>query len=171
MFQTTQSKSALKNLAIQHKIKGLNGYDPESFPLNSKQPIKNLMINTRLTKVKLILSCMMEKVDLKSGEVIAKEAEFHSKTEVNLENTNESFLKMKETVLESLAKFQRQGSNWRFRSVLSLDLHTVKYEPLGGSFYIQLPAFLAAKKAIINLRNEDDKCFKWAITPALNPVE
>ena len=51
---------------------------------------------------------MMEKVDLKSGEVIAKEAAFHSKTEVNLEstNSNELFSKMKETVLETLAKFK-----------------------------------------------------------------
>ena len=56
---------------------------------------------------------MMENVDLKSGEVIAKEAAFHSKTEVNLESTDSSemFSKMKETVLQSLAKFQRQGSN------------------------------------------------------------
>ena len=51
---------------------------------------------------------MMEKVDLKSGEVIAKEAAFHSKTEINLEGTNcnKLFSKMKGTVLESLAKFQ-----------------------------------------------------------------
>ena len=58
----------------------------------------------------------MEKVDLKSGEVIAKEAAFHFKTEVNLEstNSNELFSKMKETVLKSLEKFKRQGSNWRF---------------------------------------------------------
>ena len=49
---------------------------------------------------------MMEKFDLKSGEVIAKEAAFHSKTEVNLESTDsiELFSKMKETVLETLAK-------------------------------------------------------------------
>ena len=49
----------------------------------------------------------MEKVDLKSGEVIAKEAAFHSKREVTLESTNSSelFSKMKETALESLAKF------------------------------------------------------------------
>ena len=94
----------------EHQIKGSNGYDPESFLLNSKQPIANLMINTRQTKVKLILSCMMEKVELKSGEVITKEAAFHSKTAVNLESTdsNEMFSKMKETVLESLAKFERQ---------------------------------------------------------------
>ena len=56
---------------------------------------------------------MMEKVDLQSGEVIAKEAVFHFKTEENLESTdsNELSSKMKETVLESLAKFQRQGNN------------------------------------------------------------
>ena len=49
--------------------------------------------------------------------------------------------------------------------------HTVKYAPLGGSFCIPLPAFLAAKKAIINLKNEDDECFKLAITRALSQVE
>ena len=68
LFQPIQNKSDLKNFAIQYRIKGSNGYDPESFLLNSKQSITNLMINTRQTKVKLILSCMMEKVDLKSGE-------------------------------------------------------------------------------------------------------
>ena len=99
---------------------------------------------------------MMKKVDLKGGE-----AAFHSKTEVNLEstNSNELFSKMKETVLESSAKFQSQGSNRRIRSVLSLDLHTVQCEPLGGSSYIPLPPILAAKKAIINHKNEDDESF------------
>ena len=105
--------------------------------------------------------------------MIAKKAAFHSKTEVNLEstNSNELFFKRKETVLESLAKFQSQGRTWKFRSVLSLYLHTVKYEPLGGSSYIPLQMFLASKKAIINLKNEDDECFKWAIIRALNPAE
>ena len=172
-FQLKESKSALKKCAIQYRIDGSNGYDPESFLLNSMLSITNRVINSRQTKVKLILSCMMEKVDLKSGEVIAKEAAFHSKTEINLKSTdcNEFFSKMKETVLESLAKFQRQLGNWRFYSILSLDLHTVKYVPLGGSSYIPLSTVLAAKKAIINLKNEDDECFKWAITRTLNSVE
>ena len=77
---------------------------------------------------------------------------------------------MKEAVLECLAKFQRQGSSWRFGSVLSLTLHTIKYEPLGGSSCKPLPKFLAAKRAIINLKNEDDECYKWALKRALNPV-
>ena len=95
LLQPTQFKSVLKNFGIQYQIKGLNAYDPESFLHNSKQPITNLlMINTRQTKVRLLLSCRM-KVDLKSGEGIANEAAFHSKTEVNLEctNSNELFRK------------------------------------------------------------------------------
>ena len=173
LFQPTESKSALKNFAIQYRIKGSNGYDPESYLLNSKQSITNLMINSRQTKVKLILSCMLEKVDLKSDEVIAKEAAFHSKTEVNLESTdcNELLSKMSETVLETITPFQRQGSNWRFHSVLSRDIHTVEDVPLGGSSYIQLSKFLAAKKAITYLKNDEDECFKWALIQALNPVE
>ena len=167
-FQLKESK-----ISIQYRIYGKDGFDPDLFLVNAKQPITNLLMNRRQTKAKLILSCIMEKVDLKGGEVIAKEAGFHSKTEVNLDstNSNELFSKMKETILESLAKFQRQGSNCRFRSALSFDLHIVKYEPLGGPCYIPLPKFLAAKKAIINFKNEDGECFKWAITRALNPVE
>ena len=168
-----ESKSALNKFAIQYWIDGNDWIDPDLFPDNAKQSITYHLIDRRQTKVKLILSIMMEKVDLRSGEVIVKEAAFHTKTEANFQSTDscELFSKVKETVLESWAKFQRQGSDWRFRSVLSLDLHTVKYVPLGGSSYSPLPRFLAAKKAITNLKNADDGCFKWAITRVLNPVE
>ena len=50
----------------------------------------------------------MEMVDLNGGEVIVKEAEFHSKTEVNLESTNSNELVSIMNILESLVKFQRQ---------------------------------------------------------------
>ena len=31
--------------------------------------------------------------------------------------------------------------------------------------------YLAKRKAITNLKNEDDQCFKWCIARALNPVK
>jgi len=40
--------------------------------------------------------------------------------------------------------------------------------PSKGSSYIPLPQKLAKKKAIINLKNEDNQCFKWAVARALN---
>jgi len=41
---------------------------------------------------------------------------------------------------------------------------------LKGKDYIDLIKILKSKKAIINMKNEDDQCFKWCVTRALNPV-
>ena len=96
-----------KVFAIQYRIDGKDWIYPDLFLVNAKQSITNILIIRRQTKVKLILLSMMEKVDLKSSAVIAKEAEFHYKAEFNLESTNanELFSKIKETVIKSLAKF------------------------------------------------------------------
>ena len=84
-FQLKESKSGLKKFAMQYRIDGKDWIDPDLFLDNAKQSITNHLIGRRQTKVKLTLSCIMEKIDLTSDEVIAKEAAFHSKTEVNLE--------------------------------------------------------------------------------------
>ena len=75
-FQLKELKSALKKSAIQYGVDGKDWIDPDLFLLNSKQPITNLIINTRQTKVKVILSCTMKKVGLKSGEMIEKRQHF-----------------------------------------------------------------------------------------------
>ena len=63
-FQLKESKSALKKLAIQYRIDGKHWIDPDWFLVNAKQSITYLLINAGQTKVKLILSGMMDKVDL-----------------------------------------------------------------------------------------------------------
>ena len=40
-----------------------------------------------------------------------------------------------------------------------------------GNSWIPLPEAISKKKAIINIKNENDECFKWCVTRALNPVE
>ena len=86
------------------------------------------------------------------------------------EREREKFIEQ-QTSKENLTVFQRGQSGWRFRSIVSLNVFTVEYKPLKGSSYISLPSCLASKKAIINMQNEDDQCFKWSITRALNSKE
>ena len=81
-FKLKESKSTLKKFAIQYRIDGKDWIDPDLFLVNIKQTITNILINRRQTNVKLILWCLMEMVDLESGEVIANEAAIHSTTEV-----------------------------------------------------------------------------------------
>ena len=40
-----------------------------------------------------------------------------------------------------------------------------------GSSYIPLPDWIMRKKAIINIQNEDKKCFIWCILRYLHPIK
>ena len=115
------------------------------------------MSKNRQTKVNLVLTCTMERVDIKSGEVITTNAPFCSKTEVILEadDVRKLYENVVDKIKESIAKFQMQGSNWQFRRVVKLDIDTVVYTPLKGKSYIPLPKVLSNKKSIINMMNEN----------------
>lgn len=45
-----------------------------------------------------------------------------------------------------------------------------RYQQFRGSNYLELPKWVALKKAIINVKNNDEKCFMWALLSALHPV-
>ena len=168
-----ESKTAIKNFAKQYIIDGIAGTDSTTFLNSVKGDVVNLFDKNRQTKVNLVLLCEMERVDIKSGEVTNTVAPFVSKTEVVLEGTDvgELFNEASRKIVESIAQFQMRGSNWRLRSVSRLEINTVTYKPLKGKSYIKLPDKLASKKAIINMKNKDDQCFKWCVTRALHPVE
>ena len=74
-------------------------------------------------------------------------------------------------ILIRLAVYQKKGSGWYFKEVISFDIHIVDYKPIKGSSYIPLPNFIMRKKAIINMENKDDKCFLWSILRYLHPRE
>ena len=53
---------------------------------------------------------------------------------------------------------------------LDIDFHQL--ELTHGSSYIDLPAWIKKKKAIINPKNkEDEECFKWAVIASLHHEE
>ncbi|XP_057310212.1 uncharacterized protein LOC130648190 [Hydractinia symbiolongicarpus] len=52
---------------------------------------------------------------------------------------------------------------------LGIDFH--KLQLTRGSSYIDLPAWILREKAVINPRNEDEECFKWALIAAMHHGE
>ena len=107
------------------------------------------------------------------GETVIKPANFHSDNHINLEGTDEDdiYIIMTERILEKMATFQSMGSGWRLYSIIKLELHTTRYNPLRGETWIPLLKELANKKAIINMQNKDNKCFLWCVLRALNPKD
>ena len=169
-FEVRESNSALRNFTRVYTINGIEGFDVRRFLGGARENITSVLRNNRRTKVKLILKCIMEK-GIIPEEIIIKPADFHSIIEVNLDGTDEDdlYVTMTEIILENLATFLRRGSGWRLHSIIRLELHTVSYNPLRGETWVSLPKELANKKAIINMKNKNIKCFMWCVLRALNP--
>ena len=62
----------------------------------------------------------------------------------------------------------RNGSNFTFESVDLLSYHLHKTSLKRGKSYIKSPKWVLNKRAKINPKNEDNKCFQYSITVALN---
>ena len=75
-----------------------------------------------------------------------------------------------EAVEERMSTFMQAGSGWTLSRNHALVLEMVDYQPLGGSSYIELPKDVYDTKAIVNVKNDDQECFKWSFLAALHPT-
>ena len=80
---------------------------------------------------------------------------------------------VKEIVYEMINHMKEQvknpallNSRFVFDEVLFTNIDFHQLNLTRGSSYIPLPQWLDNKKAIINPRNEDQECFKWAVIAA-----
>ena len=175
IFTSVEERSALKNFTNQYKIKGVPGYDAKTFLYESGPAFINIMSRNRNIKAKLYLYCHMKKIVL--GEYpLLKSFAFHSiGQKIITEETDprEIYEEMIDEIEAAIQKTEHaEGSGWIFDRVDSLILYTVKWIPLKGSSYIDLPKELKSKNAIVNMKNKDNnKCFLWCILRELNPKD
>ena len=173
---TPVEKKAAKGYFKTFTIPGNEYKDPKLY-LTDVTHTTTRLIESNLnkgTKVKVALHCEMFRVDPDTKEDVYTTCYFNSnlKTIIQKDTVTGEYRVMSNEILENVANFQRRGSGWIFRKVLSMDIHLNKYEPLSGSSYIPLPKVLQSKGAIINVLNKkDNECFKWAVTSALYPAE
>ena len=64
-----------------------------------------------------------------------------------------------ENLESAIEDFQQRGSGWIFDKLIALDLHLLEFDPLRATSYIPLPTYIQNRKAVINIKNKDEKCF------------
>ena len=170
IFTPIREASTFRNYTNQYVMTNTNlGLGPDKFLEYAKPPIINIFNSNRNIKTILYLHVLMSQ-----GETI-QEFAFHSKgLKLILEGTdeNEIYDEMVEEILEEIDMARdAEGSGWRFEKVEKLVLHTTRWEPVNAGSYIELPQELKNRKAIINMKNQDDKCFMWSVLRALNPKD
>ena len=161
-----RTEAPLRGYLNTYRIDGQREYDQTTFVQYARPRMMRLLREMqRPIKMKLILTCRFQKGD--------DTTDFHSHANVQEvmqdDNIGDIINSMIEKILANIEKFEGMGSGWQFESAVSLDINIDPFTPLGGAFYFPLPYELAVKKAIINPKNNDDECFKWAVTEAAFP--
>ena len=170
IFTPIIEASAFRNYTNQYVINNtIASYGPLEFLADAKPAITNIFNSNRNIKTILYLYVFMTQ-----GE---REVEFAFHSQglklISMEtDENEIYDEMVKEIEEEMQKAEdAEGSGWQYVRVIKMVLHTTRWEPLYGSSYIPLDPYLANKKAIINMQNEDDKCFMWSVLRALNPKD
>ena len=58
------------------------------------------------------------------------------------------------------------GSNWNFRGILKLKIKINIQKSILGRAHVELSSIIKNKKACVNPKNDDDKCFTWCLLMA-----
>ena len=169
-----QENSAFNNFAEQYVANNLNftgGWD--EFISQAKPEIIRLLEQKRNHKVQFSIHCKMKREDDKFE---IKSTMYLTNKEIGLitseTNLNELYDSMMDELSNRVSQLEDvEGSGWIFEEVERIEIHTVEWDPLRGSKFIQLPKELVDKKAVINMQNDDEECFKWCMARAANPVE
>ncbi|CAL1299813.1 unnamed protein product, partial [Larinioides sclopetarius] len=74
-------------------------------------------------------------------------------------------------VKSSFEEFEARGSGWIIDFIEHLELKVATYIPFAGSSYIPTPVKLKCTGGLINVQNNDNKCFMWSMLAALHPAK
>ena len=162
----TQKEQALRGFTRSYEIGLTNRQDPLIQLQNTRSVIKNNLLKVlnemKGLKFNETLKITFEKQ--KGDELIEKEAYFNAKPQTVTNDVDiDNLLQItQQQIVNMIQQWISEGSAWIIKSVDSHFINVVRYRPLRGSSYIPLPKELQnSAKGIINMKNNDDECFRW----------
>ncbi|XP_073972888.1 uncharacterized protein [Rhodnius prolixus] len=161
--------SALNKSAQNICIKNTNNIkDPALFLQDKHGVLLKYLTKAReellIFKSSIFLECVYSRY---RNSDLEQYTDANFKTSIEIINASSNLIhylnKIYAKIMSEMQEFETSGSGWKLDSIDSIVIRLTKYRPLGGRGYIPLPKEIADKKAIINIRNSDDYCFKYAI--------
>ena len=169
----TQMQQALQGYTKSFDIELRDNKDPLVQLQESRKAIEYLFNNQlKISKgFKYVETLQVKFIKFSNGQKTEKNGFFNSKADLIINNTNiQSSLQIsKQYILNIISQWVSEGSGWTVESIESHHLNIANYSPLKGSSYIELPPEIKKSKGLINIKNEDNECFRWCHIRHLNP--
>ncbi|CAB4001817.1 Gastrula zinc finger [Paramuricea clavata] len=160
-------ETAANGAAVTYSITP-NFMDPLDQMTASRQVVRGILVNelkrmgglkyTETIKVRMSKEIGNDKT--KKDSIYFKS---RTGTATNFEDIESTAAQNQLTILSRIETFQNLGSNWIILNIESHYVNIAMYKPLKGSSYMKLPADISNPKCgLINMQNDDNKCFMWS---------
>ncbi len=127
--------------------------------------MKDILEHKTSVKLQIVLKGKFRKFHPATGQEVFEEISVPSKNQIILRE-DEILQTIHALLLEIYEKIESWDNNegyWHLGNVINIDFKLREYKLLSGSSYIELPKWIYNKKATINIKNEDQKCFKYCL--------
>ena len=149
----------------RYRIDGMPGMDPDTFLNRIRRFLIDLL--KRESRTGAVRAQTTTWIRLKKDDELVELAFNSRMTNVyNLSDLDEIVGDMIKHMKEQIENLALLNSRFVFDEVLFTNVDFHQLNLTRGSSYLPLPNWLARKKAIINPKNEDQECFKWAVIAA-----
>ena len=169
-------KSAFRNFVSQFEL--FNQTEIKDIPnffayysTRLKKFIKKQLEKHISMKIQICLQILFNKYD--NDLIVEQLGYFCSATKyiANIKLWTNTLSEIVDQLENQLLEYPINGSNWVVERIVRMDINIGKYLATYGSCETnELPEILKNKKAIINVKNSDEKCFLYAVCVKLFPV-
>ena len=135
-----------------------------------KDLFKDLLDEVKCFKYQITVKVLLRK-HKENGDIEFAPFYFNSTTKTSLYNKymlDKSF----QDILCRIDNWINERSGWAIELIDAVYVNISIFSPLSGSSYIELPCRLRnSVKGLINIKNNDNKCFFWCDIKHLNPLK
>ena len=159
---TTEITSAFKSYTNAYsisniKLTGLKGLSYLKYQYNKLNRFLSIHPNM---KILIVVDLILDQGD--EDEVI-RQVQSRRYDIYNSDDLKNSLNNMAKDIEIQIETKQFHKSGLVIRGIDKITIQYDRYNPTRGGSYIELPEWIANKKACINIKNKDNKCFKYSV--------
>ena len=159
----TDEVSALKSYANSYSITNINlqGYRGLSYLKYQETKLKENL--NRLKSMKILIDADVDFEHVESGDETTHTIRSRRYNIFNEEDLKKAIDNMASDIELIIENKQFDKSGYKIKKIRKIIIHFDKYDPTRAGHYLELPKVIASKKACINIKNDDDYCFKYCV--------
>ena len=151
----------------RYRIDGIEGMDVDTYFARTRKFLIDLLNKETTNRAVRSQATIWIRFARDGVEMVNLAFNSRMLTVYNLNDKNEIVTAMIEHMAQQIENPALRNSKFVFDRILHMDIDFHRLNLTRGSSHIPLPDWLAKKKAIINPKNSDRECFKWAIIAAM----